>query len=218
MKLELIIKVFIRLAAALLAGALIGHERGCHGRAAGLRTHMLVSVGSAMCAIVGIYMTQISGMGDPTRIASGVVSGIGFIGAGIILLKESSRITGLTTAAAMWATATAGLAFGAGYYIAGILGTLSILLTLTFMVRFEIKQKKDYLYFIEIEDIYQTNRVISEIKTRFPNSHSLDVLPSKSGLPGHAGISLNINSAESILASNTQEILKIPGVVFVVRE
>lgn len=163
-------------------------------------------------------MTERAGMGDPTRIASGVVSGIGFIGAGIILLKGSNRITGLTTAAAMWATATVGLAFGAGYYIAGIAGTLAVLLTLTFMMRFEITQKKDYLYFIEVEDVYQVNRVITEIKEKFPDSHSLDVLPSKSGMPGHAGISLNINSAKSVLASNTQEILKIPGVVFVVRE
>lgn len=213
-----ILTIIIRLATALLAGALIGHERGSHGRAAGLRTHMLVSVGASMCTLIGIYMTENAGMGDPTRIASGVVSGIGFIGAGIILLKGSNRITGLTTAAAMWATATVGLAFGAGYYAAGIIGTLAILVTLTFMVRFEIKQKKDYLYFIEVEDVYQINRVISEVKAEFPNSHSLDVLPSKSGMPGHAGISLNINSAESNLASNTQEILKIPGVVFVVRE
>ena len=178
---------------------------------------MLVSAGAALCSLVGIYMT-LGGNGDPTRIPAGVVSGIGFIGAGIILLKGSNRITGLTTAAAMWATSAVGLAFGAGYYEAGITGTLAVLVTLTFMVRFEIKQKKDYLYFIEVEDVYQINRVISEVKTKFPNSHSLDVLPSKSGLQGHAGISLNINSAESGLASNTQEILKIPGVVFVVRE
>lgn len=202
----------------MIAGALIGHERGSHGRAAGLRTHMLVCTGAAMSSLVGIYFADNVGIGDPSRIASGVVSGIGFIGAGIILLKGSNRITGLTTAAAMWATATVGLAFGAGYYAAGIVGTLAILFTLTFMVRFEINQKKDYLYFIEVEDVYRINRVISEVKNRFPNSHSLDVLPSKSGLPGHAGISLNINSCEQVLASNTQEILKIDGVVFVVRE
>lgn len=217
MNTELIHTVLIRLTASLIAGALIGHERGRHGRAAGLRTHMLVSAGAALCSLVGIYMTY-PGYGDPTRIPAGVVSGIGFIGAGIILLKGSNRITGLTTAAAMWATSAVGLAFGAGYYEAGIAGTLAVLVTLTFMVRFEIKQKKDYLYYIEIEDVYRINQVISEVKTKFPNSHSLDVLPSKSGLPGHAGISLNINSAESVLASNTQEILKIPGVVFVVRE
>ena len=144
--------IVLRLLLAAASGAWVGYERGIHGRAAGMRTHMLVSVGSAITSMLGIFMTGLSG--DPSRIAAGVVSGIGFIGAGIILIKGSSKITGLTTAAAMWATATAGLAYGAGYYMLGICGTLVIFLVLRFVIYMENKQKRDYLFFIELEDAY----------------------------------------------------------------
>lgn len=211
-------EIVIRLLGAAVAGALVGYERGMHGRAAGLRTHMLISIGSAVTAMLGLYMTDI-GYGDPSRIASNVVTGVGFLGAGIILLKGSNKITGLTTAAAMWATATVGLAFGAGYYQLAIAGTLMIFLILSVLVYAETHQKRDYLFFIEVEDAYRINEVFSEIKKMYPISHSSDVLPSKSGLPGHVGISINIKEPSSDRGvSIIDNLQRIPGVVFVVKE
>ena len=210
-------EIALRLLLAAVSGAWVGYERGIHGRAAGMRTHMLVSLGAAITSMLGMFMTQLSG--DPSRIASGVVSGIGFIGAGIILLKGSSKITGLTTAAAMWATATAGLAYGAGYYMLGVCGTVMIFLVLRFVIYMENKQKKDYLFFIELEDAYLTNEVFAKLKEMYPESHSSDILPSKSGLPGHVGITISIHDPSEAKGSNViLEVQKIRGVVFIVKE
>jgi len=210
--------IILRLGLAAISGASVGYERGAHGRAAGLRTHMLISIGSAMTVLVGEYITA-SGQGDPSRIASGVVSGIGFLGAGTILLKGSNKITGLTTAAAMWATAAIGLAYGAGYYKAGICGTVMTYFILTCLIYLEARQKRDNLYYIEIEDAFSTNRVFYEIKQMFPVSHSSDILPSKSKLPGHVGISINIKDIDDKEPNYIEEkIRQIPGVVYIVRE
>jgi len=212
------LEILIRLLGAALAGALVGYERGAHGRAAGLRTHMLISVGSAITVMVGLFMTE-PAYGDPSRIAANVVTGVGFLGAGIIHLKGSNKITGLTTAAAMWATATVGLAFGAGYYALAVSGTILIFLILAFLVHTETRQKRDYLFFIEVEDAYRTNEIFTEIKNMYPLSHSSDVLPSKSGLSGHVGITINIHEPSSDKgASIIENIRRIPGVVFVVKE
>ena len=212
-------EIIIRLVLAVASGALIGYERGKHGRAAGLRTHMLVSLGAAMTAIVGTFLTTSYSMGDPSRISSSVVSGIGFIGAGIILLKGGNKITGLTTAAAMWATATVGLAYGAGEYVSAFTGTLLVFVILTVMSKLEKKQKKDYLFFIEIDDAYKTNEVFAEIKRLYPESHSSDVLPSKSGIEKHVGLTINITDETDAKGMPViEKIRALPGVVFIVKQ
>ncbi len=89
-----------RVLLALLLGGLIGLERGRHGRAAGLRTHILVCVGAAVAALVGLYSCQVLSLGgDAMRIGAQVISGIGFLGVGTILVRNRDKVTGLTTAA-----------------------------------------------------------------------------------------------------------------------
>ena len=96
-------QVLIRCAAAIIVGAIIGSERAKHGRAAGMRTHILVCLGATMTAMTGLYIAEIMGMSsDVSRIAAQVISGVGFLGAGMIVLKSNSVITGLTTAAGVW--------------------------------------------------------------------------------------------------------------------
>ncbi|MBI2664803.1 MgtC/SapB family protein [Candidatus Woesearchaeota archaeon] len=111
--------------AAVLAGV-IGWERENIHRPAGLRTHMLVSVGAALITLVSI--DAIEG-GDPGRIAAGIVTGIGFIGAGTIF-KDKDHVHGLTTAASVWAVSGLGIAAGVGYYFAAVTATAILLLTL----------------------------------------------------------------------------------------
>lgn len=121
-----------RIVIAAALGAIIGAEREIHGHPAGIRTHMLVSLGSAIFTILSIY-----GFGqdadpsrvDPTRIAAQIVSGIGFLGAGAIL-KDGIVIRGLTTAASLWATSAVGLAAGAGEYIIAVVAGAVILVSL----------------------------------------------------------------------------------------
>jgi putative Mg2+ transporter-C (MgtC) family protein len=117
-----------RLALAGVLGGLIGLERELRDREAGLRTHLLVSVGAALFTIVGAYGFA-SIRTDPTRVAAQIVTGIGFLGAGAII-RQGSSIRGLTTAATLWVVAAVGLAAGAGYYSAALITTAIVLLAL----------------------------------------------------------------------------------------
>ncbi len=134
----IVIEIALRLLAALGAGALIGMERSYHGRPAGFRTHALVCLASAVLMLVTVYESQwFTSHGgarvavDPTRMAQGIMTGIGFLGAGAIM-KEGLTIRGLTTAASIWITAAIGILVGIGFYIpAGLavvltLGTLGV--------------------------------------------------------------------------------------------
>lgn len=121
----------LRLVLAAALGALIGAEREIHGHPAGIRTHMLVALGSGLFTVLSIHgFGQGPGVPiDPTRIAAQIVSGIGFLGAGAIL-KDGIVIRGLTTAASLWATAAVGMAAGAGEYVVGSVGAAIVLVSL----------------------------------------------------------------------------------------
>jgi len=125
----------IKLLLAMVAGSLIGIEREYSSKAAGFRTMTLICIGAALFTIVSI---AIGGVNNPDRIAANVISGIGFIGAGIIF-KDSLSISGITTAAAIWATAAIGMAIGSGHYL---LAGEGLLLVLIVLVGFEIIQKR----------------------------------------------------------------------------
>lgn len=118
--------IMIRLLLSVLLGGAIGYERGRAGRPAGLRTHILVCLGSALAIMTNQYIYQFYGVGDPTRMAAQVISGIGFLGAGTIIVTGRHQVKGLTTAAGLWATACMGLAIGIGFYKAAIVACLLI--------------------------------------------------------------------------------------------
>jgi putative Mg2+ transporter-C (MgtC) family protein len=124
-----------QLGAALFAGGLIGYERSYHGRAAGFRTHALVCLASAAAMMVSLAPVFMPGAFaadvrlDPTRLAQGVLTGIGFLGAGVIF-KEGVSVQGLTTAASVWATAAVGALFGVGAFFPGALTAAGVLATL----------------------------------------------------------------------------------------
>ena len=114
--------IVINLTLAFLFGGIIGFLREAEGKTAGLRTHILVCVGSALLMMLSSYMLTLSSLADPGRIAAGVVTGIGFLGAGTIIVTGRNRVKGLTTAAGLWATACIGLAIGIGilYILSGM--------------------------------------------------------------------------------------------------
>lgn len=126
------------LGAAWLAGSLIGLERSYHGRPAGFRTHALVCLASALLMMVSTHQGQWFGASipssaintDPTRMAQGIMTGIGFLGAGVIF-KEGLTVRGLTTAASIWVTAALGILYGIGFLFPAIIVTLVTLLTLS---------------------------------------------------------------------------------------
>ena len=126
-----LISVILRIVVSFVLGGLLGMERGLKQRPAGLRTYMLVCVGACMIMLINQYIVQVFATGDPARMAAQVVSGIGFLGAGTIIVTRRSQIKGLTTAAGLWAAAAVGLATGIGFYEAAIIGALVIFVTLS---------------------------------------------------------------------------------------
>lgn len=117
------LEIIIRLVAAAIAGAAIGWERQEQAKPAGLRTHSLVGLGAALLTSLSLY-AFLPGA-DISRVASAVVIGIGFIGAGMIMVREQ-RVLGLTSAATVWVVAAVGIAFGAGYYVPALAATVLI--------------------------------------------------------------------------------------------
>jgi putative Mg2+ transporter-C (MgtC) family protein len=134
-------EIFLRLSVAALLGSVVGLERHRSDKAAGMRTHMLVSLGAALFTIVSVhgFDREIRTMRlplDPSRIAAQVVSGIGFLGAGTIL-RRNGTVLGLTTAASIWAVAAVGLATGCGLYVAAVATTILMLVVLAVVKRIE---------------------------------------------------------------------------------
>ena len=132
------VSVIVRIFLAMLLGGLIGMEREKSRRPAGFRTHILVCVGACMTALIGLFVWKEMGdITDPMRISAQVISGIGFLGVGTILVKENDHITGLTTAAGLWTTAAIGIACGYGFYIAAFVGTLVVAITAAILFKLE---------------------------------------------------------------------------------
>jgi putative Mg2+ transporter-C (MgtC) family protein len=133
------LEILGHLGAAWFAGSLIGLERSFRGRPAGFRTHALVSLASALLMLITAYPQDwlpqdvraagVNTVLDPQRMAQGIMTGIGFLGAGVIF-KEGLTVRGLTTAASIWVTAALGILYGVGYFLPAILGTVAVLGTL----------------------------------------------------------------------------------------
>lgn len=121
------ISIAVRLICAAVMGALIGMERATSHQAAGLRTFSLVCIGSALAQIIDIRCVMQMGMGDPVRLSQGVISGIGFLGVGTIIVTRENHIKGLTTAATLWATAVLGICVGSGYITGSVLAFILII-------------------------------------------------------------------------------------------
>jgi putative Mg2+ transporter-C (MgtC) family protein len=139
---EQALRILIRLAAATLLAGIVGYEREARGKAAGLRTHMLVAIGSAMFVLAPLEAGL--AIADVSRIVQGVATGIGFIGAGTILKGTSEReIQGLTTAAGVWMTAAVGLAAGMGRFGLAAMSVAFAWIILAILARFEPPPRKD---------------------------------------------------------------------------
>lgn len=121
----------LRIFLSVICGGVLGAERGKSNQSVGLRTHMLVCLGSALVMLTGQYLFDEYNFGDPARLGAQVISGIGFLGAGSIIVEGNTKIRGLTTAAGLWVAACIGLAIGIGYYSGGIIATLTVYLVIS---------------------------------------------------------------------------------------
>lgn len=154
------IEVIARLVLSAAIGGMIGVEREVHNRPAGLRTHILVSLGSALIMLISMYGFN---TGDPGRLAAQVVTGVGFLGAGTIM-KTGNDIKGLTTAASLWISSGIGLSIGNGYYMGGIVTGAIVMITLMSLRRIEKKIVKKNSTLLEITGMRRVG-LIGEIGT-----------------------------------------------------
>lgn len=150
--------VVLRLLMAVVCGGILGLERTRKRRPAGLRTYMLVCIGAAVVMMTGQYMTELFNT-DPARMPAQVISGIGFLGAGTIMVTRYYRVKGLTTAAGLWVAACMGLAIGIGFYFGAIVTCVVLIIVMTFADKLEsvytgrLRRLHLYIIFSDIEHL-----------------------------------------------------------------
>ena len=210
--------VTVRIFTAVLIGGILGLERGMKNRPAGLRTYMLVCVGACVIMLTNQFIYQTVGTGDPVRMGAQVVSGIGFLGAGTIIVTRRNQIKGLTTAAGLWSAAGVGLALGIGFYEAAIAGTVAVFFVMTLLQKMDnrlhrkSKQLEAYIELstISLGDFLRTMREsgieVSDVQREYGEEES-------------DGVRAYVATLKGKQRQNHQElmekVLAIPGVEFV---
>ena len=220
--------IILRIVLAVIVGGLIGSERGRSGSPAGLRTHILVCLGSAMTALISVYIAKSGGFDDIARIPAQVISGIGFLGAGMIIVKKNNVITGLTTAAGMWATATIGIALGYGFYLGALVATGACIFTASFLTRLERKSRKSMHIYAEISKTEEAGRITEEIRELLGPEALIEVSGARSGIKGNIGLYITASTQSNIVGLINQkkhgidakrhEIEAIDGISFAIQE
>ena len=205
-----------KLLVAVVFGAVIGSERSRHGRAAGMRTHILVSLGACMTSMVSMFVSDVlMQQGDVLRIPAQVISGIGFLGAGMIILKSNNVITGLTIAAGIWATGVIGIAVGYGYITGALISVLLFLITITLFSKFERRKRLAQVFYVEVGNMYHTNRVMDDISALIDSEHSIRTMPPRSEKSGNIGLNIVIERRGKL---SVKDICAIEDVVFAIED
>ena len=214
------ITLLIRLSMAAVCGALVGFEREVHGRAAGLRTHMMVALGAALTTVIGCFNVEVLGVdwADPMRLGAQVISGIGFLGAGTILLKkETSQITGLTTAAGLWVTAVIGLAAGAGLYEGALLTAIFATGIFTLVSKLEhvmTSHRQRLFVYLELDGVSAVNSIVESL-TQMVGAVEIQVTAPRSGTTGNVGVEALIRLPKKVsVAKKLQKLESLDHVLF----
>ena len=193
-----IVSILIRLVLAMFMGGAIGLERGKQGRAAGMRTHIFVCLGATLTTMIGYFSLILFGTGDPLRIAAQVISGIGFLGVGTILIKGRFQITGLTTAAGLWCAAAIGIALGAGFYEGAIITFICSALTVSTLWRVEYilnKKNRRFGIYVEISSDKHIRTTIDLLNEKYRVT-DIQVTAPRSGTQGNVGIEANVHNSD----------------------
>lgn len=216
------VTVVIRVVLAAVAGALVGLEREFHGRAAGMRTHMMVALGAALAAMIGLFTVKELGVSsDPMRVGAQVISGVGFLGAGTILLRGGgSRITGLTTAAGLWTAASIGLAVGIGFYVGAFMTVIAAMLTFTLITSLEMflnRKRQRMAIYLELENVDAVAPMLEMLRTEYGLMEA-QVTPPRSGTAPHVGMEILVRVPQKLsTAANLQRFTDLEHVVFALR-
>ena len=208
--------VGVRILAALVLGGIIGLEREMKNRPAGLRTYMLVCVGSCLIMMTNQYIFQATATGDPTRMSAQVISGIGFLGAGTIVVTQHNQIRGLTTAAGLWACAAVGLALGIGFYEAAAISGVAIFVVLTLLQRWDDRMRmkgRTFEIYFEILKEYQLGEFLRTVRNMGIEISGIRMESDEILGDGATAFIAIIKTKKRVLHTEVlAEIRKIPGV------
>ena len=218
-----IFSIILRLLLALVFGGLIGLERGAERHPAGFRTHILVCVGAALAMITNQYMVDLwPAQVDPSRIGAQVITGVGFLGAGTIILTGSNKIRGLTTAAGLWASACIGLAVGIGFYSGAVIGTILIYISLELLPHIEsavYKRAGNLALYIEVTDRTVFKTVMETVRERGITIGDLDFSRGSVLTQQGVGFSIRLHLPRKVQAASViEELNAIDGVTLVDQE
>lgn len=205
------LSIIVRLTLATIFGGLIGYDRSRKKRPAGFRTHILVCIGSTLVMITSQYINDIMGYGsDPTRLGAQVISGIGFLGAGTILITGKQQVKGLTTAAGLWASACMGLAIGIGFYEGAVIGCSFILGSMTLLHRFDnyvMSKSKLMEIYVQLFSVKGVSLVFDSIRSNNMEITNVDMV--KNGnLEDTIGLFITIKQKEK---HDHEKILSVLG-------
>lgn len=198
------VSIVLRLVFALIFGGIIGLERERKGRPAGFRTHMLVCMGSSLVMMINQYINNYLHVNsDPARLGAQVISGIGFLGAGTIIVTGKQQVKGLTTAAGLWASACMGLALGVGFYEGAILSCFFIFTAIKLLNKFDsyiMATSKNMSVYVELSQSQDIGKIIDGMKQMSLKIHDIQITKGRSEDPNatNAIISLQIKGKKKI--------------------
>lgn len=189
-----IVSITARLLLAVILSGIIGLERGANRHPAGFRTHILVCVGAALSMMTNQYIVEAFGSTDPARLGAQVITGVGFLGVGTILITGKNKIKGLTTAAGLWASACLGLALGIGFYSGAVIAAIIIFISLSLLPKVEnyfYRKSRVLELYIEIDSIDNYKKLTQYIHSFDPAYYETHLSQTSPVVKG--GIAFNIS-------------------------
>ena len=206
-----IVSVSVRLVLAVIIGGIIGLERGANNHAAGFRTHILVCVGAALVMVTNEYICQFNELADPARLGAQVITGVGFLGAGTIMVTGRNKVKGLTTAAGLWASACLGLAIGIGFYEGALVAAILIFVSLALLPKVEaffFNLSRSIDLYIEIDSVENFRQFVKFTKTVPTKSCKTHVNPDGSSVPGAVGFTLSMTLEKGVDIKEIEKSIK----------
>ena len=202
--------ITLRIIFCIICGGAVGIEREWKHRTAGFKTHILVCLGSAACMLTGQYAVLMFHLDsiDPTRIGAQVVSGIGFLGVGTIIVRDNAKVKGLTTAAGLWVSACVGLAIGIGFYELAILATICVVVLFLLGVQKKLfggSDETNMTVYIELKDQSCIRALLKMLQEQDCDIYRMEMQRAKVGVNGEIGLILGIQSD----SKESREILSI---------
>lgn len=206
-----LVSICLRIVLSLMIGGILGFERGRKNRPAGFRTYILVCLGSTLVMMTNQYVYQWFGTSDPTRMGAQVISGIGFLGAGTIMVTGRQQIRGITTAAGMWTAACCGLAIGIGFYEGAIAGGIVVFMIMEFLEKMDVvirKHSNIIDVYLEFDGKRMFSHFLTEARDNGFDVTNIEISKNKHIKSGELNVVLTL---ESQIKRTQEEMLAVIG-------